>query len=339
MYVFGHILYFTDVSNRRVRTVDLESGMIATVAGGGDADIGDGLPATAATFSTHPMRVTVNRSGDMFVTDAHQNRVRRIDAGSGIIHTYAGAGEAAFSGDGGAATAAALNVPHGARFDSRGHLYIADTRNHRIRRVDGSSGLMTTVAGNGLEGFAGDGGPASDAELATPLAVAVDGAANLYVVDTDNSRIRRIDADSGTITTFAGSGDLGPLEDGIAATKARFGRLRDAVITAAGDLLVADGNNGLVFRIDTESGRIIHVAGSGMPGFSGDGGPATDAQLNHPYSIALDHAENLYIKDHRNGRIRRVDSDSGVITTIAGVGGIGFSGDGGAATSARLSIG
>ena len=340
MDVFRDRLYIADVSNRRMRAVDLATGTITTVAGGGgSADIGDGGPATAATFSTHPMRVMVNGDDDLYITDAHQNRVRRVDAATGVITTYAGDGTESFSGDGGPATAAGLNVPHGARFDGEGNLFIADTHNHRIRRVDGRTGTITTVAGTGRGGFSGDDVPAVEADLTAPLAVDLDGEGNLYIVDTDNDRIRRVDAATGTITTIAGVGEIGPLVDGVAAREACFGRLRDLVVAADGSLVVADGNNSVICRIDLSGGIIRHIAGTGTEGFAGDGGPATAAQLRLPYSIALDQDQNLFIKDSSNCRIRRVDAAAGTISTIAGCGEYGFSGDGGPALAARLATG
>lgn len=338
MDVSGDKLYFTDVSNHRVRAVDLGAATIATVAGGGSVEIGDGGPATAATLSTHPMRVMVDE-GDLYITDAHQNRVRRVDCRTGIITTVAGSGQERFGGDGGPATAAGLCVPHGARFDGAGNLFIADTRSHRVRRVDGRTGIITTVAGTGREDFSGDDGPAVDAALAAPLAVDLDPEGNLYIVDTDNGRIRRVDAATGLISTVAGSGAIGPLVDGVAASRARFGRLRDVVVAADGNLIAADGNNSVICRIDLSGGIIRHIAGTGTEGFAGDGGPATAAQLRLPYSIALDQDQNLFIKDSSNCRIRRVDAAAGTISTIAGCGEYGFSGDGGPALAARLATG
>lgn len=332
-------LYFTDVSNRRVRAVDLTTGAITTVAGGGAADIGDGGLATDATFSTHPMRVMADGLANLYVSDAHQNKVRRIDATTGGITTVAGNGAESFSGDGGPAAAAGLSVPHGARFDRHGNLFIADTRNHRVRCVDGDTGSITTVAGTGREGYSGDDIPAVKADLAAPLAVDLDAADNLYIVDTDNDRIRRVDAATGHISTVAGIGEIGPLIDGVSAREARFGRLRDVVVAADGSLLICDGNNSVVCRLDLATGILRFVAGTGSGGFSGDGGAATDAELRMPYSIALDAAQNLFIKDSENRRIRRVDASTRTIATIAGNGEYGFSGDGGAALGAALAIG
>lgn len=335
-------LYFADVSNRRVRVIDLGTGLIDTVAGGGagavggSADIGDGGPATDATFSTHPMRVMVDDDDALYITDAHQNRVRRVDPVTELISTVVGSGAESFSGDGGPATQAGLSVPHGARFDRHGNLFVADTRNHRIRRVDGATGLITTVAGTGNEGFSGDGGPATSADLSAPLAVDLDEAGSLYIVDTDNDRIRRVDGQTGLISTAAGVGEIGAHEEDVSVHEARFGRLRDVVVVD-GALIVADGNNSIILRIDLATGTIRRIAGTGTDGFSGDGGPATDAQLHHPYSIALDESGNLFIKDCNNCRLRRVDSGTGTIHTIAGTGSRGLAGDGGPAIWASLS--
>ena len=331
-------LYFTDVRNRRVRCVDLTTGAISTVAGGGPDDPGDGGPALKATFSTHPMRVTLDALGDLFVTDAHKDSIRKIASATGIITRYAGNGTEAFAGDGGPATAACLAVPHAARFDRAGHLYIADTHNHRVRRVDGVTGVITTIAGTGTEGFSADGTPAAEAQLNTPLSVDIDAAGNIYIADTDNLRFRRIDAITGEISTVAGCGEMGPIEDGAPALEVKFARPRDVLVGEEGKLYLVDGDNASVCQVDFATGLIHRVAGCGSHGFSGDGGPATAAELNHCYSMAMDGAGNLYIKDSSNLRIRRVDQN-GTISTIAGTGEPGYSGDGGPALDATLAIG
>lgn len=331
-------LYFTDVSNRRVRAVDLVTGVITTVAGGGSAANGDRGPARETALSTHPMRVMA-KGNDLYISDALHHKIRRVDAATGAISTVAGNGTESFSGDGGPATAAGLAEPHGARCDGEGNLFIADSRNHRIRRVDARTGLIATVAGTGRAGYSGDGMPAVEADLSFPLAVALDTEDNLYIVDTDNNRIRRVDAATGRMSTVAGVGEIGSLEDGVDARQARFGRLRDLVIAADKSLIVADGENSVIFRIDLSDRVIYRVAGSDTYGFSGDGGPAIDAHLCQPYSIALDEDQNLFIKDCNNTRIRRVDAAARTIATIAGSGVYGFSGDGGLAIDAHLAIG
>ena len=285
------------------------------------------------------MRVMVHGEGDLYITDAHQNKVRKVDATTGVITTYAGNGLEEFSGDRGPAILAGLCVPHGCRFDRYGNLYIADTRNHRIRRVDAQSGVVTTVAGTGLEGYSGDGIQARSADLAAPLSVDLDAEGNLFIVDTDNDRIRRVDASTGLISTVAGVGAIGPLIDGVKAGEACFGRLRDVIVAADGGLILCDGNNSVICRVDLAAGTIRHIAGTGSAGFSGDGGPATEAMLNFPYSIGLDEQQNLFIKDSNNCRLRRVDTNSGTITTIAGNGDYGFFGDGGPALEASLATG
>ena len=333
-------LFFTDVRNQKVRSVNLTTGVISTVAGGGPGPTdGDGGPATEATFSTHPMRVAVDASGDLYITDAHNDRVRRVDAATGIISTYAGNGIEGYSGDGGPATAAGLAVPHAARFDTRGNLLIADTHSNRVRRVDVATGVITTIAGTGEKGYSGDGGPAVQARLNGPLSVVADETDNIYIIDCDNARLRRVDAASGLISSVAGCGQVGRLEDGADAMQASFGRLRDVLVAAVGRLIVCDGGCSTVFRLDLDEGTIRFVAGNGTDGFSGDGGPATAAQLNLAYSVAMDEGENLYIKDSSNRRIRRLDATTGIITTVAGNGDYGDSGDGGPALAASLGIG
>jgi sugar lactone lactonase YvrE len=335
-------LYFTDISNRRVRVVDLSTGLIQSIAGGGTitgdgaTNIGDGGPSTSAVFSTHPMRVMVNTNDTLFITDAHHNKIRCINPATQIISTFVGNGAETYSGDGGLAIRASLSVPHGARFDHAGNLFIADTLNHRIRRVDNDTELITTVAGMGREGYSGDHVPATTADLAAPLAVDLDGDGNLFIVDTDNDRIRRVDASTGLITTVAGVGEIGALQDDVLAQEACFGRLRDVRVVDSA-LIVADGNNAIIFHLDLATGIIRHIAGTGTAGYSGDGGPATQAQLKHPYSIALDEAGNLFIKDCFSYRLRRVDVATGTIKTIAGNGVEGFAGDGGPALEAQLS--
>jgi sugar lactone lactonase YvrE len=251
---------------------------------------------------------------------------------SGTITTVAGNGTPGFSGDGGPATNARLAYPTGVAVDAAGNLYIADRLNSRVRKVS-TSGTITTVAGDGSAGFSGDGGPATNAQLAGPYGVAVDAAGNLYIADFQNSRVRKVST-SGTITTVAGDGSFGFSGDGGPATNAQLAGPNGVAVDAAGNLYIADINNHRVRKVST-SGTITTVAGNGTPGFSGDGGPATNARLRPPTGVAVDAAGNLYIADIFNQRVRKV-STSGTITTVAGTGIYGFSGDGGPATNARL---
>ena len=254
------------------------------------------------------------------------------DAPVAIILTAAGNGTSGFSGDNGTAAAASLSDPFGVAADTVGNLYIADTSNHRVRRID-TSGIITTVAGNGAEGFSGDGGPATDATLNTPIGVAVDRAGNLYIADAFNNRIRKVNV-TGVITTVAGNGDARFSGDHAAATNASLGAPFGVAVDAVGNLYIADTSNHRIRKVDA-FGMITTVAGKGTEGFSGDGGPARQARLNFPTGVTVDRAGKLFITDQSNNRIREV-STAGVITTVAGNGDAGFSGDHAAATRASL---
>ena len=333
-------VYIADTNNHRIRKVDT-SGTITTVAGIGDNMYsGDGGPATAARLN-QPEGVAVDGSDNLYITDSENHRIRRADA-AGIIATYAGTGESGYSGDGAPATAARLDYPRGVAVDSSGNVYIADTNNHRIRKVD-SSGTITTVAGTGstglrLGGFSGDGGPATSAQLQHPSGVAVDSSGNLYIADTYNHRIRKVDS-SGTITTVAGTGSTGLglggfSGDGGMGTAAMLDSPGDVAVDGSGNLYIADADNHRIRRVDS-SGTITTVAGVGRAFDSGGTGPATEAVLYWPQGVAVDGSGNLYIADTYNSRIRRVDT-MGTLTTIAGTGKHGDSGDGGPALKAQL---
>ena len=305
---------------------------IDTIAGGG---LGDNDLAIEAQLSG-PTSVAMDAAGNLFIADIWNHRIRRVNA-AGIITTIAGTGSGGlggFSGDNGPAINAGLNAPNGVAVDAAGNLYIADTWNNRIRRVN-SSGIITTIAGTGEKGYGGDGGRALAARLYLPRAVAVDGAGNIYIVDSDNYRIRRIDS-SGTITTIAGTGEWGFSGDGGPAVQAQLAYPQGVAVDAAGNLFIADTWNHRVRRVDP-SGIITTIAGTGERGYSGDGGPAAKAQIDVPHGMAVDGAGNLFIVDSDNGCIRRVDA-SGTITTIVGTGQRGFGGDGGPAVEAQLSL-
>ena len=331
-------IYFSDVGNSRIRRVDLTTGVITTVAGGGTGDLGDGGPATAATFSSHPMRVTGDHAGSLFVADAHHARIRKIDTAANTITTVAGCGVEGYSGDGGPAVRARIASPHGTALDREGNVYIADLKNDRIRKVDASTGIITTVAGSGEHGYSGDGGPATDAMLASPIAVTASADGDLYIADHRNSRIRKVDAATGIINTVAGTGQQGFRGDGGPATQAAISLPRDVALDADGSLYIADGANNRIRKVDPD-GTITTVAGTGSTEFSGDGGLSHLANLSMPYSIALDREGNLYIVDTGNRRVRKIDASTGIVTIIAGNGSYGYSGDGGPAIDAPLAVG
>ena len=294
--------YIADTVNHRIRRVS-PAGIITTVAGNGvQGSGGDGGVATMASLS-NPWGVTVDASGNLYIADRNNHRIRRVDT-AGIITTVAGSGSLGFGGDGGVATSAMLNFPNSVAVDGSGNLYIADTGNRRIRKVD-TAGIITTVAGNGAAVFSGDGGPATAAGIWDPTGVAVDGAGNLYIADTNNNRIRKVDT-AGIITTVAGNGTSAFAGDGGAATAASLSYPSGITVDGSGILYITDRLNHRIRRVDT-AGIITTVAGNGVPTFSGDGGLATAASLDQPFSTAIDVAGNLYIADQPNQRIRRVE--------------------------------
>ena len=248
--------------------------------------------------------MTPDGAGNLYIADSRNHRIRKVDT-AGVISTVAGSSTTgAFSGDGGAATAARLNVPDSVVLDALGNLYIADRINHRIRKVD-TAGVITTVAGSSRTGaFGGDDGAATSAQLYDPSSVALDALGNLYIADKDNYRIRKVDT-AGVITTVAGTGTFGSSGDDGAATAARLRSPRSVAVDWAGNLFIADQDSHRIRKVDT-AGVITTVAGTGTGGFSGDGGAATAAQLNEPEGVALDRLGNLYIADTSNNRIRKV---------------------------------
>ncbi|HLY62799.1 MAG TPA: PxKF domain-containing protein [Terriglobia bacterium] len=313
-------VYIADTSNSRVRKVST-SGTITTFAGGGTGcagqtdSVGDGCPATSANFAL-TYGVAVDSAGNVYIADTDNFRLRKVGT-DGIITTVAGNGTYGYSGDGGPATSAELDSPFGVAVDSAGNLYFADRNNQCIRKVD-AGGTITTVAGNGILGYSGDGGPATNAELAYPFAVAVDNAGNLYIADQFNARIRKVDA-SGTISTVAGTGTGGYNGDNIAATSAELYYPVGVAVDSAGNLYIADASNQRTRKVDA-SGTITTVAGTGTGSYNGDNIPAISAELRCPYGVGLDSAGNLYIADTCNERIREVGITSNQ-SPVARVGG------------------
>ena len=301
-------------------------GDITTVAGG----VGHGPALSVAQV---PAGVVMS-GAFVYVADSLNHVVRRVDTSTGIEIVVAGTGTWGFRGDGGPATSAQLNYPCGVAVDPAGNLFIADLDTNRIRRVD-LAGTITTVAGTGWRGFSGDNGLATSAQLNDPVGVAVDAAGNLFIAETGNQRIRKVDT-AGIITTIAGTGAAGFSGDGGPATSAQLSTPSGVAVDRTGNLFIADAWNNRIRTVDT-TGTITTVAGTDSSGFSGDGGPATSAQLAYPVGVVVDPAGNLFIADIVNQRIREVDTAS-TITTVAGTGAGGFSGDGGLATGAQLSF-
>jgi len=255
-----------------------------------------------------------------------------LNANSQIINTFAGIGSGGFSGDGSTAITADIANPYSTVVDASGNVYIADRVNNRIRKVN-TAGIISTYAGNGVAGFSGDGGLATNANLQNPQGIAIDAAGNLYIADKSNHRIRKVNT-SGIISTIAGTGTGGFSGDGGLATSANLQNPFSVAVDASGNVYIADASNSRIRKVNT-TGIISTYAGNGSFGFSGDGAAAIAAQLDAPTGVAIDGSNNLYIADQSNNRIRKVNV-AGDISTFAGTGVSGFSGDGGTATSAKL---
>jgi len=291
---------------------------------------GDGGPALSADLNS-PYGVSLDASGNLYIADTGNCVIRKVDS-TGKIITIAGNGNQGYNGGGIPATSAALYDPYRVVADAAGNVYIADYYNNRIRKVD-TSGTITTIAGTGTQGYNGDGIPATTAQLSLPAAVAVDASGNVYIVDTWNNRIRKIDS-SGTISSIAGTGFAGVLGDGGPATSAQVNEPEGIAVDRSGSVYIVDYGNSKIRKIDA-SGTIDTIAGTGTFGFSGDGGPATAAFLNQPTGVAVDSAGNVYIADNQNSRVRKIDT-SGTITTIAETGMPVFTGNGGSSAPAEL---
>ncbi len=292
--------------------------------------VGSAIPATGSSLAD-PGGIAVDGDGRIFIADSKNNRVLRVEL-DGSVTTIAGTGSPGFSGDGGPATSAELQLPAGVAVDGLGRVFVADSGNARIR-VIAIDGTMSTLAGTGVAEYGGDGGPAILAQLANPQAVTVDGLGRVFVADTDNNRIRRIDID-GTISTVTGDGTANFAGDGLDATLAEVNAPYGLAIDPLGRVVIADTFDQRIRRIELD-GTIDTIAGDGTPNYFGDGGPATQAELQFPVGLAFDAAGRLFVADVVNERIRRIDLD-GTISTAAGTGDIGYAGDGGAAAAAMF---
>jgi hypothetical protein len=314
--------------------VQVSAGGISTYAGTGvNGYTGDGGPAISARVK-NPEGVTVADNGDLYFTDTDNHVIRKVAAATGIITTVAGNGSPGSIGDGGAATAARLSFPEDLALAANGDIYIGDTGNHKLRRVSAATGIITTVAGTGAPGSSGDGGAATAAKLNSPRGIALAANGDIYIGDRGNHKIRKVTAATGVIATIAGTGTAGYTGDGGAATAARINRPQGIALASNGDLHITDTNNHVVRRIAAATGIITTIAGTGVSGSTGDGGPATAARLNAPEAIAFSPNGDILVADTGNHKIRRIVG--GTITTVAGIGTSGFSGDGGAATAAEL---
>ncbi len=296
------------------------AGPSENVAGTGrPGDSGDGGAAAMAALN-QPFDVAYDAQGNLFLSDTGNHRIRRIDARTGTITTVAGTGKKGFAGDGGPATRALLDEPYGLALDEQGNLYFADRLNRRVRRVDAASGRISSVAGDGSKTFSGDGGPAVAAGLVEPNGVALDGKGRLYIADVADNRIRVVELGNGTISTFAGDGRGRHAGDGGPAASASIHGARAVEVGPDGTVWILEREGNTLRAVDPKSGIITTRAGTGRAGYSGDGGPAMECRFNGPKELCLDRAGNIYVVDTENHAIRRIDSASGRITTVAGDG-------------------
>ena len=348
-------IYITDRGNNRIRKITIGSPPLSAIIGASTVIIGSSVTlidtTSGGTWSSSSTGVaTINSAGvvtgvsagtsiiSYSVTNScgttivtHPLVVTTL-ASCNIITTIAGNGTAGYSGDGTSATSSKLNNPKGVAVDRNGNIYISDQVNNRIRRVS-TSGIITTVAGNGTAGFSGDGGMASAAQLNSPYGLAIDQFGDLFIADWENGRIRMV-TPSGIIKTIAGNGGIGYTGDSVAATTTSLSGAYGVAVDSIGNVYIADGDNFRIRKV-TPDGIIRTIAGNGTGGFSGDGGPAIDAEIDQPSNICIDGGGNIYFADWFNNRIRKINP-AGMITTIAGTGVAGYSGDGAAATAAEL---
>lgn len=300
-------LYFADSDNHRIRRIDAGTSIITTVAGNGSQGfLGDGGAATSARLR-FPRGVAVAANGDIYIADTENHRIRLVTAATGIITTVAGNGTEGDSGDGGPATSASLDEPHDVALDLGGRLTIADTDNHRIRRVS-AAGIISTIAGSGDSGFSGDDGPATAAKINHPSGIHYDVSGDLYIADTENGRVRKVNVSLGTIRTFAGTGTSGYSGDGGSATNAKLKKPTAVAIDASRHLYIADNENHRVRRVEHGTGVIMTIAGTGVGTYDGDGVPAVAASVRNPDGVVVDAAGDVFIADTQNHRIRRVEN-------------------------------
>jgi trimeric autotransporter adhesin len=319
-----------------IRKVTAATGKINTIAGtfGNTTDSGDGGLAVSATMG-NVNSLYLDSSGNLYFTEGGNYNVRKISVASNLINTIAGAGSLRF-GVPNFVSSAELNDPVDVALDAEGNIYIADNLENLVRKYNPTSETMTTVAGTGIQGYTGDGGQATSATLSGPGSVNLDGSGNIFIADNNNCVIRKVAAATGIITTVVGTGTSGYTGDSGAASSAKIGNISAIRFDATGNLYLADKTYNVIRKVNAATGVITTVVGTGSAGYTGDGGLASAAKINLPSAIAFDSSGNLYISDSSNFVIRKVNLATGVITTIAGIGQSGYSGDGGPALAAKL---
>ncbi len=280
---------------------------------------GNGIAGYSDLQVNNPYGVIIGRDGALYFCDVDNQRVRRLDLKTRAARTIAGDGKRAYAGDGGPATSGSLNMPHEIVFDARNHMYIAERDSHVVRKVDGGTGVISTLAGTGVPGFSGDGGAASSAQLRQPHSIAIGPDGRLLICDIGNLRIRAVDLATGVIATIGGTGERLPTPDGAPLAGTPLNGPRTMVIDRDGTIYLALREGNALYRIAPKAGTLHHLAGTGEQGWTGDGGPARAAKLSGPKGLALS-GRNLYVADTESHTIRCVNLDSGIITTVLGTG-------------------
>jgi sugar lactone lactonase YvrE len=281
--------------------------------------IGNGSPGHSDSQVNNPYGVVTGRDGALYFCDLDNQRIRRLDLRTRTTTDIAGNGQPGYAGNGGPATAGSLNMPHEIAFDARGHLYIAERDNHVVRKVDGATGVISTLAGTGVAGFSGDGGAASQAQLRQPHSIAIDRDGRLLVCDVGNHRIRAVNLAAGTIETIGGTGERLRTDDGAPLSGTPLNGPRTMVVDRDGSIYLALREGNAIYRIAPAKPTLHHLAGTGEQGYSGDGGPARLARLAGPKGLALS-GRILYLADTENHAIRSIDLDRGTIATVLGTG-------------------
>ena len=312
-----------------------EAGKIQTYVGTGEAGYaGDGGPALQA-LCTEPFMCDFDSAGNLYYTESRNNIVRKVDKVTGVITTVAGTGDAGNSGDGGPATRATMREPYSLQVDrNNGDIYIVDRLSAVVRKLDGSTGIISTVAGTGESGYSGDGGPGNQAMMVEPNDCFLDGKGGLLIADIQDQRIRKLDLASGLITTFAGNGEKERSGDGKLAVEASFLGSRAVCMDSKGNTYVAEREGNGIRKIDA-NGIMSTVAGTGERGYDGDGGPALTATWGSPKALRCDAQDNVVVVDTENHAIRVINTSTGIVTTLAG-GRLGGDGDGGLASEAAM---
>ncbi len=314
--------------------MDFEVGKIQTAVGTGEGGYaGDGGPANRALIG-ESYGCAFDADDNLYISDGRNHIVQRIDRKTWIITTVAGCGKEGYTGDGGPATQATLNNLYSLQVDTNGDIYIVDRLNAAIRKVEAATGIISTVAGTGVPGYSGDGGPGDRAQLREPNDCFLDGRGGLLIADIQDQRIRRLDLSTGIITTFAGNGEKSKTGDGGPATEASIMGARAVCMDRQGNTYICEREGNGVRKVDA-NGMMSTFAGTGQRGYSGDGGPALAATWGAPKAIRCDHQDNVIVVDTENHALRRIDANTGIVTTIAG-GHQGGDGDGGPAVDAGL---